>query len=154
MIDKPLIAQTSAQMTAVIRLNVPRDQMRAVMGPGLRELMAAVAQQGLTPSGAWFTHHFRMSPEAFDFEIGVPVGGMIAAIGRVTASRLPATTVAKTIYHGPYEGLPGAWGEFSEWISAQGLKTAPDLWECYVAGPESNADSSTWRTELCRPVVR
>ena len=44
---------------------------------------------------------------------------------------LPAARVARTVYHGDYEGLGEAWGEFGEWIKAQGLKPAPDLWEVY-----------------------
>ena len=56
MIDKPQIAQTGAQRTAVIRLTIPRDEIRNAMGPGHRELMAAVAAQGIAPAGPWFTH--------------------------------------------------------------------------------------------------
>jgi hypothetical protein len=43
------------------------------MGPGLRELMAAVAAQGIAPTGPWFSNHLRMDPDIFDFEISVPV---------------------------------------------------------------------------------
>jgi hypothetical protein len=32
--------------------------------------MAAVAAQGIAPAGPWFTHHLRMDPATFDFEIG------------------------------------------------------------------------------------
>jgi len=39
------------------------------------------------------------------------------------------------------------------WITAEGHSPAPDLWECYVAGPESNPDPANWRTELNRPLV-
>lgn len=69
------------------------------------------------------------------------------------AGQLPATTVARTAYHGPYEGLRAAWGQFDAWIRAQGHTPAPDLWECYVVGPESNPDPTTWRTELNRPLL-
>ena len=68
-------------------------------------LMAAVAAQGIVPAGPWFTHHLRMDPATFDFEICVPVTAPVAASGRVKAGHLPATTVARTAYHGPYEGL-------------------------------------------------
>jgi hypothetical protein len=44
------------------------------MGPGLRELMAVAAAQGIAPTGPWFSHHLRMDPDIFDFEISVPVG--------------------------------------------------------------------------------
>ena len=62
-------------------------------------------------------------------------------------------TAARTYYHGPYEGLGGAWGEFSDWIAANGLRPAPDLWESYVTGPESSPDPANWRTELIRPLL-
>jgi len=142
MLDKPQIVQTDAQQTAFIHLTVPRAEIRNVMGPGL------------APAGPWFTHHLRMDPDTFDFEICVPVTAPVSAAGRVKAGQLRAATVARTVYHGPYEGLPAAWGEFMDWIAAEGHTPAPDLWERYVAGPESNPDPATWRTELNRPLTR
>ena len=153
MIDAPKITHTSAQLTAIIHLAVPRAEIRKVMGPGIRELMAAVAAQGIAPAGPWFTHHLRMDPEIFDFEIGVPVPSPVVAAGRVMPGQLPAARVAQTTLHGAYEGLPAAWGEFDAWIAAQGHRPAADLWEVYLAGPEANPDPATWRTELNRPLM-
>jgi effector-binding domain-containing protein len=154
MLDRPQIVQTEARLAAVIRLTIPREQIRSVMGPGMAELMATVAAQGIGPVGPAFSHHLRMDPETFDFEIGVPVKGPLSSTGRVKAGQLPAATVARTVYRGPYEGLGSAWAEFSGWIAAEGHKPAPDLWECYVSGPESNPDPAAWRTELNRPLTR
>jgi effector-binding domain-containing protein len=153
MIDAPQIIDFPGQMMAFIHLTVPRSEIRNVMGPGLNELKAAVAAQGITPSGPWFTHHLKMEPAVFDFEICVPVTKPVTAAGRTRPGQLRATRAVRTIYRGPYEGLPAAWGEFDAWIKSQGLKTAPDLWECYIAGPESSADPSQWRTELNRPLI-
>jgi effector-binding domain-containing protein len=123
------------------------------MGPGIRELMATVAAQGIGPAGPWFTRHLRMDPEIFDFEISVPVTAPVVAAGRVKPSHLPAAKVAWTVYRGPYEGLADAWVEFNAWIAANGHTPAENLWECYVAGPEKDPDPSTWRTELNRPLT-
>ena len=153
MLDTPRITKTPAQLTAIIRLTIPREEIRNVMGPAIGELMAALAAQGRVPAGPIFSHHLRMDPDTFDFEIGVPVTAPVSAVGRVKAGRLPATTVARTVYHGPYEGLGSAWAEFDAWIAAGGHTPAPDLWECYVAVPESNPDPATWRTELNRPLT-
>ncbi len=152
-IETPAIVQTVSRQTAIIPLTIPRAEMRHVMGPGIGELMAAVAAQGLSPTGPWFTHHLRMDPEVFDFEISVPVSAPIAAVGRVRPSQWPAMTVARTVYRGPYEGLGDAWGAFDAWIAENGHKTAPDRWESYVAGPESGPDPANWRTELSRALV-
>lgn len=154
MIDTPRITQTPAQAIAYIHLTIPRDEIRHAMGPGISEVMAAAAAQGVGPAGAWFTHHLKMDPSTFDFEICVPVTAPIVATGRVKPGELPAAAkVAQTTYHGPYEGLSQAWGEFEKWIAANGHASAPNLWEVYAAGPESSSDPSTWRTELNRPLI-
>ena len=154
MLDTPQIVQTTAQPAAIIRLTIPRKEIRSVMGPGIAEVLAAVAAQGMAPAGPIFSHHLRMDLASFDFELGVPVPAPVSPTGRVTAGQLRAATVARTVYHGPYEGLGPAWGEFEAWIVAEGHTPAPDLWECYVAGPASNPDPATWRTELNRPLIR
>ena len=61
--------------------------------------------------------------------------------------------MARTVYHGDYDGLAAAWGEFGAWIVANGHKASSDFWESYLAGPESSADPATWRTELNRPLI-
>ena len=152
MIEKPEITETMAQASAVIHVTVPRDQIREVMGPGYEEVMAAVKAQGVGPAGPWYTRHFRMDPEVFDFEIGVPVSGTVEPAGRVAPGERPGGKVVRTVYHGGYEGLPGGWGEFEAWIEAQGLETGPGLWEIYAVGPGSSEDSVDYRTELFRPM--
>ena len=87
MLDTPEITQSTAQPIAFIHLTVPRAEIQNVMGPGLSEVMAAVAAQGISPAGPWFTHHLRMDPDTFDFEICVPVTTPVAAAGRVQAGQ-------------------------------------------------------------------
>ncbi len=153
MLETPQITQSTVQLTAVIRLTIARDEIRNVMGPGLREIFTALAEQEIEPAGPWFTHHLKMDPEVFDFEICVPVAMPVAPVGRVEPGELPARRVARAVYVGPYEGLADAWGEFETWIKANGHKSGPNLWEIYVAGPESSPDPAEWRTELNRPLA-
>jgi effector-binding domain-containing protein len=153
MLDTLQIVESEAWITAVIRLTIPRDQIQNVMGPAIGEVLGAVAAQGIGPAGPVFSRHFRMDPEVFDFEVGVPVSAPVTPVGRVQPGSLQATKVARTVYHGPYEGLGKAWGEFEASIAAAGHRTAPGLWECYLAGPESGPDPSQWRTEFNRPLA-
>ena len=89
-----------------------------------------------------------MDPATFDFEICVPVTATVKAVGRVTPAEFAAVRVARTVYHGPYEGLGEAWGKFRAWVADNGYQTGPDLFERYLAGPESGPDPAEWRTEL------
>ena len=153
MIDTPQIVQTATQITALIRLTLSREEMPKVFGACVGELLAGIAAQGIAPVGPVFTHHLRRPTDTFDFELCVPVATPVAAAGRIQPGEWPAMRVARTVYHGPYEGLPEAWGDFMDWIKAAGHTEAEDLWECYVTGPHTSPDPATWSTELSRPLL-
>ena len=162
MIEPPRMADSKAQAAAVIHLTMPRDQIQRFMEPAIEELKAAFSEQGWEEAGPLFSHHLTLSSETFDFEVGIPVKGRVHPVGRVNPGELPAAQVARTIYHGPYEGLFSAWDEFGkrvtaelgELIAGEGLERSQTLWECYISGPESNPDPSTWQTELNLPFVK
>jgi effector-binding domain-containing protein len=153
MLETPEITRSVAQPTAMIHLTTPRTEIASAMDPAITELLTALASQGITPSGPMLSYHRRIEPENFDVEISFPVGGPIAETGRVKAGQLPETTVARTVYHGAYEGLGNAWKEFDGWITASGHTRAGNLWERYVVGPESTPDPAEWRTELNCPLL-
>jgi effector-binding domain-containing protein len=153
MIEPLRILNTTPQLTAVIPLKIPLEDMRKVMGPGLAELRAAVAGQNIAVTGPWFTHHLRNPGENFDFEICLPVAAPVAPAGRMQPGQWPAMTIAQTTYHGGYEGLGSAWGEFMAAIKAERRETVEGLWECYVIGPEGDPDPAAWRTELSKPLA-
>ncbi|MBP8137429.1 MAG: GyrI-like domain-containing protein [Candidatus Eisenbacteria bacterium] len=154
MIDEPQILHTTAQPIAVVRLTVPRSEIRTVMMPALTEVRRALAEQEVTPAGPWLTHHLRVDPHVFDLEVGVPVWSTFTESGRVVASMLPAAKLARTVHVGPYEDLAYAWSEFEEWIAAEGHECGASMWECYAVGPETGPDPSAWRTELNRVLVQ
>ena len=107
----------------------------------------------MEPTGSAFAHHLQMNPGIFDFEMGFTTAAPVTPVGRVAPGHWPATSVARTTYHGPYEGLPTAWEEFDVWMNAHQLTQADDLWEHYVTGPHSEADPARWRTDLYRPLL-
>lgn len=150
MIDTPKIVDTEAKLTAVIHLEIPRDQMATQFEPAMEELLSVLATQQIEPQGAVFAYHFRMPPGRFDLEVGFFVDATVVATGRVTASQLPATKVARTIYTGPYEGLHDAWGQFNAWLDSQDIKRAEELWEHYVVGPQTTTNPEEFKTELNR----
>src|SRR5260370_41877197 len=153
MVATQKIIKTNVQEAAVIHLAIPRSKMVKVFGTAVGELMAALAAQGVEPVGAVFAHHLKMSPDIFDFELGVQVSAPVKASGRVKPGQLAAVKVARTVYSGRYEGLPSAWGEFDKWMRANGHEQAENLWEVYSVGPQSSPDPSNWRTELNRPLA-
>jgi hypothetical protein len=99
MLDTPHITQTTTQLTAVIHLTIPREEIQNVMGPGIGELMATIAAQGIKPTGPWFDHHLKEGD--LGFQISGPSSAPVVPAGRVKPSQCPAMKVARTVYHGP-----------------------------------------------------
>jgi effector-binding domain-containing protein len=153
MIDPPQIVQTAAQTTAVIPLRLKMADMPKFVGPAIGELMKAVAEQDVGPAGPWFIRVLERSTDVIDCEVSVPVRAAVKPTGRVKPNTLPATTVARTIHHGGYEGMPAAWGELDAWVAKSGRKPAANLWDVYVVGPETSKNPADWRTEMNRPLV-
>jgi effector-binding domain-containing protein len=153
MIDTPKVVQTEARLTAMIHLTIPKADIQKEMGPGIQEVKATVARQGIEVTGPWLTHHLRIDPKVWDFEICVTVARPVTPAGRVKPGKWPAEKVARTVYHGGYEGLGQAWGEFSAWVEDQGLTPAEDFWEVYLVDPETTPDPSKWQTELTKPLL-
>ena len=153
MLSEHQIVQTSAEQAAYIRLTIPSGDMPTVFGPAVGELLTTLGKQGIDPIGGIFAHHVKLPSEVFDFELGIKVSSPVTPTGRVEPGELPARRVVRTIYTGPYEGLPAAWDAFIAWMNANGHKGGPSLWELYSVGPQSTPDSAKWRTELNRPLL-
>ena len=153
MIDTPQIVQTKELPTAVIRFRIKRAEMMTVFGPAVQELLEVLKAQGVAPASAVFAFHHSMPEGEFDFEMGFVVGAAVKGAGRVVASKLPATKVARTVYRGGYEGLPAAWGEFTAWMKAEGVKQGEGLWELYDKGPQTTPDATKWETVLSKVVA-
>jgi uncharacterized protein YndB with AHSA1/START domain/effector-binding domain-containing protein len=152
-IEEPELATTRRRRAAVIRVKVPRTDMPKVMPPAIQEVVAAARALGIGPDGPLFAHHHEVTAGTFDFEVGVPVTGAVTPTGRVVESALPEARVARTVYHGPYEGLHEAWGEFDRWLGERGMSRQGPFWEVYAVGPETSPDPADWRTELVRPLA-
>jgi effector-binding domain-containing protein len=153
MIETPHLTRAESQQAAVIHVTIPRSQIQEVMGPAIGEVIAAVKAQGIGPIGPVFAHYVAKPTDIFDFEVGVPVSAPAKPAGRVKPGTLPGGLVARTVLQGNYDRLAGGWGEFMNWIAAGGHAMAPDMWEVYVKGPESDPDPGTWRTELNQPLL-
>ena len=153
MIESPDIIDYKGQSAAIIHLQIPREKIKTEMGPAINEVLAVLAEQGVSPTGPLFAHHLTQSNEMFDFEVGFPVSQSFNEVGRVRRSRLPSGTMAHVCHTGPYEGLFSTWRDFDEWFSSNealqlNLEKGETLFEIYTLGPETTANAEEWRTDL------
>ncbi len=152
-IESPYITASPAQQLALIHVTVARSEIMSAMGPALNELGSVLKAQGIAPTGPWFAHHLHRPTDTFDFNVCSPIAQPIEPTGRVTNGQLAAAEVARTVYSGPYDGLPAAWAEFIAWTEANNHRTRTDLWEVYLVDPKTSPDPAQWRTELNAPLV-
>lgn len=151
MIETPQLVQTETLTLAKLYAKVPVSEISREMGKLVGELQAGIlAQEGVSITGPWLTHHFQRPVEFFDFEVCFPVSKPVQPAGRIQPGEWPAMTVIRTIYQGPYQGLVPAWGEFMTWITESGHQITEDIWERYLIGPDSGVPPAEWRTELNR----
>ena len=141
------------QEVAFVAISVARNQIQAVMMPGLSEIRTALRQQGVAAAGPWLTHHHFLKPGEFHFDICVPVTKAVNPQGRVRAGILEARRVARTIHRGRFEELGQSWGALMAWVSAQRLAACIDFFECYAKGPESSTEPEQWETVLSVPLM-
>lgn len=148
MISLPEVVNTQEITTAVVPLVIPGRDMPKFMDPAIQEIIKVLATQGMQPAGPMFSYHQRRPSDTFDFEIGFPVSQPIKEEGRVINSKLPAVTVVRSVYQGPYEGLAQAWPALQEWVRKSGHGENGRFWEAYLTNPDEVKDPKNYRTEL------
>jgi len=153
MIDTPTILRTEPLHYACLRRQCQPADIGKIMGPCVQEVAAVLKAQNRTPSGAWFTHHFRRPIDFFDLEICFPVDTAIERHGEVYPAIWPAMTLARTIFHGNYSGMAGAWGQLEAWMKAEHHPGRSEFWERYLVNPNDTPTPDDWRTELNWPLA-
>lgn len=128
------------------------------IGAGLAELYTEVEVAGLHPAGAPAVTYLD-APESgrtMNVDLGVPIlpgtgkttpGGDARVVGR------HSRPVARTIHHGDYTGIHAAYEALDEWIFSHGYRSAGAPTETYLAGPDSEPDPASYRTEVSLPVA-
>ena len=153
MIETPRILETEPQHYAAVRRTVPLNEISKIMDPSVKLVLAALEAQNRPPTGPWFTHHLRRPMDFFDFEVCFPVDSPIEPAGEVYPGIWPAMALARTVFHGNYSGLPGAWGELERWMQSEGHPGGTEFWERYTVNPYSEPTPENWRTELNWPLA-
>lgn len=110
------------------------------------------ASNGMEMTGPPVAMYFETSESTVDMAAGAPVTSVTATSGDITELELPGGRVASAIYTGPYEGIPNAWDEFMQQLSAQDESGVEPCWEEYLTDPSQEPDSSKWQTLMVQPL--
>ena len=146
------VEQQPRQPYVAVRTTVPMAEIGQHMGQIFGQLFGWLGTNNVTPIGPPWARYLGVGPEEVEFEVGVPVAGPVEASGPVIAGVRPATTVAKTLYVGPYDGMEAAYTAVMEWLGQNGKLVTGAMWEVYETDPEHEPDPAKWRTWVYFPI--
>ena len=145
------LQELAPQPTAVIRFQIPPDQISGKLAEVLPAVYAFLAEHGIEP-GTPFSRYHSFSADEIDMEAGAPVPEPITGSGDIIAGELPGGTVATTWHVGPYDQLAAAHNALSGWFAEQKKTPNGGPWETYVTDPGQEPDPSRWKTQVFQAI--
>ncbi len=124
-------------------------------------LRGSLAGHGLVEDGREFSlmHNVMTWYDGADVEVCLPVaapgggpGGAVAPPGPPPAHLLPGFTAVRTVCHGPWSDLAGAYAALLAWTARHGCEVCGPARELYRIDYRDTSDPAEYRTELALPV--
>lgn len=137
--------------TATVREEISFDDLSETLGRMYRAVNAAIANQGVEPSGSPFARYHTFGT-TIDLEAGLPVKTAIEEEGEVKPSQLPGGPAAMAVHAGPYEGLRATYDAISSWMERAGRQAGGPPWEIYLTDPSVEPDPNNWLTQVIWPL--
>jgi AraC family transcriptional regulator len=146
------VTTVEPQPAAVVRAEVPMEQIRSVFDSGFGEVVRVTRAQGVAITGAPFAFYPRLPTDTVEVVVGFPVATPVAPDGDVTPFELPGGPVVTGLHVGPYERLAESYQALRDWAAAEGLSLATHMWEAYLTDPAAEPDSQAWETAMTWPL--
>jgi len=150
--SQPELVTVEAVPTAVVRGDVPADELPAFFDGAFQRLPRTLAGQGVQPRSAAFGLYHRPPSATVDVEVGFVVDRPVRPDGDVAPGSLPGGRVARLVHVGGFDGLGSSWERLFAWVQEQGLTPGEVFWEVYLTQPAPDMDPAELRTELHLPV--
>ncbi len=141
------------QLAAVVRAEVPLDELRAMFAHGFGQVMRVAEAQGVAITGPPFGFYPRMPSDTVEVAAGFPVSTGVTPDGEVHPFELPGGRVVTGMHIGPYESLETSYRDLIEWAAAEGHSLADHMWESYLTDPSAQPDPATWQTKITWPLA-
>jgi AraC family transcriptional regulator len=141
------------QAVLLIRRQVPRADLQAMLAECFGTLFAHGREAGLPIAGAPVARYVSVGPGAWTVEAAMPLASPVPGSGEMLPGLLPTGPVAMAIHVGPYEQLPQTYAALEKWMADHGARAGGPPWESYVTDPGANPDPATWTTEVYWPLL-
>ncbi len=135
---------------------VDRGDALAWFSGALGELHAALAAQGIAPTG----HPGGVYSSALFCDargqctVFIPCDADARCIGRVSPLVVPGAEFATIVHAGPHSSIDLAYGALGAYVTRHALAVEGPLRERYLVGPNDTPDAAAWRTEIGWPIFQ
>jgi effector-binding domain-containing protein len=143
------IRELEPQVAAVKTVSTNATGLGTVIDKTFPALFGELASKTVDVVGPPFVRYLKTGAE-----MEVELGFLVApdTTPAVKTIVLPAGPTAVYVYIGGYDGLPGAWKQFKDWVERQGREQSAPFWESYVTDPRKEPDPAQRITELYMPL--
>jgi len=151
----PLSIETlRRQITLATKLKCPVAEMIARVPAAIMRVQRGLKAGGIAAAGPAYTRYLRLDEGSgvFEIEVGVPVASAPRGYGDIYPSALPGGRVVLLWHEGPYERLGDSFARLFTLLAEEGLAPMGPAWESYAVGPDTERDSSRWRTAIVQPI--
>ncbi len=147
------VKEVTPERLAGVRGTYRIADLGEVMGREFGRIMAAMAAQGVSPSGGALTVYHGWTEDTVDAEIAFTIEGDFAPQEDVKPGMLPGGKAAFTVHVGPYDQIGAAYEAIQQHAEANGLTLADMMWERYLTDPTVEPDLSKHVTEVFWPLA-
>jgi effector-binding domain-containing protein len=146
------VKDVPAQHVATIR----RATTMETIGPDIADSFARIgrALERATMTGPPFVVFDDVIDEegGGDIQVAAPVAVGFQDTDDVRGEEFPATTVAWTVHHGPFDEIGPAYHTVAGWIQEHGHEVAGPPREVYLTDPDKTPDEADYLTEVQFPI--
>ena len=148
------VKELAAQHAAVVHRHTTSATIAQEITQGFGLLGEAIGRADVSIAGPPFLVMKEVIDEVSEgeFELGFPVAAPFEDAGDVLGEELPASTVAWTLHHGPYDEVGPAYHTLTGWIQEHGHEVAGPPREVYLTDPQETADPADYVTEVQFPI--
>lgn len=148
------VKEIPAQHAAIVRRHASSATIGQEIMQGFGLLGEAIGRAGVPMSGPPFLvmHDVIDEETEGEFELGFPLAVPFEGGGEVQGVELPATTVAWTLHHGPYDEVGPAYHTLTGWIQEHGHEITGPPREVYLTDPSETPDPTDYLTEVQFPI--
>ncbi len=152
--DRVALKEAASLRIVGVRLRTPLAALAARAAETFAALFRHVGASRARPAGPPLSlyHGGEFDESDVDVELCVPVDRPLCGAGQIAGRELPVTTVASTLYAGPYDAIGAAYAAVQGFIAERGQETAGPAREIYLVGPGQVSDPASYRTEVQWPV--